>query len=168
MKKIFLLVTTIIITQFAQAQNITDLDLFDFWVGKWNLTWDDGEGKVGKGTNNIVRIMDGKVIQENFEALEGNFKGFKGTSMSVFSPQRQTWKQAWTDNQGGYFDFTGAIDGKKRMFKTTPREKDSKTIIQRMVFYNIKDDSLTWDWESTQDGGKTWKLQWRINYERAK
>jgi hypothetical protein len=35
-----------------------------------------------------------------------------------------------------------------------------------MVFYDIKKDSFTWDWEGTQDGGETWNLLWRINYTR--
>ena len=35
-----------------------------------------------------------------------------------------------------------------------------------MVFYDIGENSLTWDWESSLDGGETWKLQWRIFYIR--
>ncbi len=31
-----------------------------------------------------------------------------------------------------------------------------------MVFYDIKDDSFTCDWQGTQDGGTTWNLLWRI------
>ena len=136
-------------------------------MGKWDLTWDDGDGKIGKGTNNIDRILDGKVIQENFRALEGNLKGFKGTSLSVFKSRFNTWKQSWADNKGGHFDFTGALDGEKRIFKTQPSDVNGKTVFQRMVFHDIKKDSLTWDWGSTQDGGETWKLLWRINYVRA-
>jgi len=39
-------------------------------------------------------------------------------------------------------------------------------IQQRMIFYEIKKDSFTWDWENSTDYGKTWSLQWRINYKR--
>lgn len=38
---------------------------FDFWLGEWNVTW----GEDGKGTNHIERILEGKIIQENFIAL---------------------------------------------------------------------------------------------------
>jgi hypothetical protein len=44
---------------------------------------------------------------------------------------------------------------------------DGKEIVQRMVFKEIKNDSFTWDWEKTEDGGKTWKLEWRINYKKV-
>ena len=151
----------------ANATDLQDSTLFDFWVGKWAATWDEGNGVIGKGTNDITKTLDGKVIQENFEIYEGASKGFKGTSLTVFNPQTKNWKQAWADNQGGYFDFTGELDGEKRIFKTAPKERNGKTIVQRMVFYNITDNKMTWDWEASQDGGKTWTLSWRINYAKV-
>jgi hypothetical protein len=38
---------------------------FDFWLGEWDVTW----GEDGKGENHILRIMDDKIIQENFPHL---------------------------------------------------------------------------------------------------
>ncbi len=141
---------------------------FDFWVGQWDLTWDLGEGKVGHGVNNIVKTLDGKVIQENFEATDaGQNTGFKGTSISVFNPNTKTWHQAWADNQGGYFNFTGEVDDNRRIFKTQSFSQGDKTIVLRMVFYDIQEDSFTWDWERSDNNGESWSLQWRINYKRA-
>lgn len=153
---------------FSQELSLALLDsskFFDFWEGKWSATWQEGE-KLGRGTNELTWIMGGKVLQENFQILEGQSKGFIGGSISVFQPQTNTWKQAWADNQGGYFDFTGAFDGDKRIFKTQPREVNGQTIVLRMVFCDISNDSFTWDWELSNDGGSTWNLNWRINYER--
>lgn len=154
--------------QFASAQLPENPEnYFDFWVGKWDVTWDEGEGKIGRGTNHITKTLDEKVIQENFEILEGQSVGFKGTSISVYQPRFKRWKQAWADNNGGYYDFIGKFEGDKRIFQTEVFEtKEGKQFTQRMVFYDIKENSLTWDWESSMDGGKTWKLNWRINYKR--
>ena len=52
------------------------------------------------------------------------------------------------------------------MFQTAVVEKGDKKIQQRMVFYDITEKSMTWDWEISSDGGDTWKLQWRIFYEK--
>jgi hypothetical protein len=41
------------------------------------------------------------------------------------------------------------------------------TIISRMVFYDISEDSFTWDWESSTDDGDNWTLNWRIEYSRV-
>ncbi|WP_190810279.1 hypothetical protein [Flagellimonas sp. S3867] len=139
---------------------------FDFWVGKWEVTWDEGDGKQGKGVNRIAKILDEIVIHEDFRVLAGQNKGFKGTSISVYQSHLSRWKQAWADNQGGYYDFLGEIDGTDRIFKTKPTTINGKNVISRMVFKNIKRDSFTWDWESTYDDGKSWKLLWRVNYKR--
>lgn len=166
-KKITLAVIAHLISLHAYTQAVDTTALYDFWVGKWEASWDEGNEQVGTGTNNIVKILDGKVIQENFQILTGQNKGFKGTSISVFNPRTKEWKQAWADNQGGYYDFTGNADGDKRIFQTTPKNINGKTVIQRMVFYNISNDAFTWDWEGTQDGGENWNLLWRINYKKS-
>ena len=151
-------------TTFCQAQHATyDSSLFDFWVGNWNATWKTPDGKVAKGTNRIEKILGGTVIQENFSDEQ---QSFLGTSISVYNPQQKLWHQAWADNQGGYFDFEGAIDGEKRIFRTKLREVNGARIVQRMVFYDIKPDAFNWDWELSKDGGNTWQLQWQINYTR--
>ncbi|MDZ7720210.1 MAG: hypothetical protein U5K72_15450 [Balneolaceae bacterium] len=140
-------------------QNLEPENYFDFWVGKWEVHWEEGDG-MGRGTNHIEKILDGNVIQENFRILEGQNSGFKGTSISVYQPKFERWKQAWADNNGGYFDFTGKIDGEKRIFQTEIFEReDGSKFTQRMVFYDITEHSMTWDWESSTDGGKTWSAE---------
>ena len=142
--------------------------LFDFWVGSWEVSWDEGGGKRGSGTNTVTKIVDDKIICENFQIIKGQSQGFKGTSISVYQPEFKKWKQAWADNRGGYYDFEGEIDGDERIFKTMPRRIDGKKLVWRMVFRNIKKDSLIWDWEKSENGGKVWNLLWRIRYKRIK
>lgn len=139
---------------------------FDFWVGEWKLEWEEGDGKKGSGTNKIEKILDGKVLLENFEALSGQMRGYKGKSFSVYNPRAKEWKQTWVDSNGGYLDFVGKIDGQKRIFERTATDREGNPIIQRMVFSDIKENSLTWDWEYSGDGGETWELRWRIEYTR--
>ncbi len=143
--------------------------IFDFWVGEWEATWDEGEGKEGKGTNSVKKILDGKVILENFEIIEGKSKGFKGTSISVYHTAYKTWKQSWADNQNTFYYFKGKLDGDNRIFQTEVfNTKEGKKFTQRMVFKEITEDSMIWDWESSIDGGDNWTLNWRINYKKNK
>lgn len=141
-----------------------DQEKFDFWIGKWELTWQGG-----KGTNLIEKKLNGKVIQENFEATEGNFKGYLGTSISTFNPSDGKWHQAWADSNGGYIDLVGITDGDTRIFQlSSPKQLPNGTkSISRMRFYNITKDSFDWDWEASTDGGENWQLSWRINYKRV-
>lgn len=146
---------------------------FDFWLGKWNATWTNPDGSLGKGINTITRILNGKIIKENFEVKEDpKTKGFIGLSFSAYSPSTKAWKQTWVDNQGSYLDFYGKFEGDKRIFQrefiaATGKFKGKK-IMQRMVFYNIQHESFDWDWEVSPDEGKTWTLRWRIKYTRVK
>lgn len=71
---------------------------FDFWLGDWELTW----GENNRGTNRIERIMNGAVVQENFEGDD-----YRGMSVSVFSKEDNRWHQTWVDSSGAYLDFVG-------------------------------------------------------------
>lgn len=165
MMKNLLFITTLLLTisTYSFSQTVQTETEYDFWVGEWNATWTKADGTQIHGTNRIEKTLDGKVLQEHFHDPS---TGFKGTSISVFNPKNKTWHQAWADNQGGYFNFIGETQGEKKIFKTLPIEKDGKMFIQRMVFYNITEKAMTWDWESTTDEGETWKLNWRIEYTK--
>jgi hypothetical protein len=141
---------------------------FDFWVGDWDLSW---PGKASQpeqhGSNRVVSEFDGCVIHENFSSPAVN-PPYLGTSVSVFTPQLQKWQQTWVDNQGGYLDFTGEFKDGEMILSREAVGPAGKKFLQRMVFRNIKQDSFDWSWESSTDGGATWKVQWPIHYQRRK
>jgi hypothetical protein len=153
-------------TSFAQNEGLNK-STYDFWIGRWDAAWKNADGTISNGTNHIFKVLDGAVLEENFAITTGTQAGFLGKSLSVMDVNGQ-WHQAWADNQGGYYDFVGEVNGEKKIFKTTLVETGGKRVIQRMVFYNIEVNSFTWNWESTQDGGDSWKLLWRIKYTRQK
>lgn len=135
---------------------------FDFWVGDWDLTWEGG-----KGTNSVQAILGGCVIQENFDGRNAEGKGLVGMSHSVYNPARGKWLQTWVDNQGGYLDFEGGwSDGK--MILSREASRNGQDFLQRMVFQNIGENELDWNWERSDDGGKTWTTNWAIHYVRRK
>ena len=166
MNKVALILSLFLLNE-ANAQNAPE-QRYDFWLGSWDLTWVESNGEIERGKNRITTILDGKVIQEDFEATEGSQKGYKGTSISVYNPQTSTWHQTWMDNQQGNIVFEGAFVGSNPTFMTKPQEVNGTTLVSRMVFKNITNNAFTWDWESSQDGGATWKLNWQISYKRSK
>jgi len=129
---------------------------FDFWLGEWDVTW----GEDGNGTNRIERILDGKIIQENFIAPD-----LHGMSVSSYDPERQLWCQTWVDNNGTYLDFTGNF-ADDRMILSRDAIVRGEACKQRMVWYNIQGDGFDWNWERSNDGGNTWRVLWRIHYAR--
>ena len=134
---------------------------FDFWLGNWNLTW----GEEGRGTNRISLILDGCVIQEEFDGTPSI--PLKGVSVSTFNAALGKWQQTWVDNSGGYLDFTGEfVDGKMILSREVIVQE--KPLKQRMVFYNIAENELDWNWERSDDDGETWHVVWHIHYQRKK
>jgi hypothetical protein len=130
---------------------------FDFWVGDWEFN-----GPSGGGINRVSKILDNCVVFENFSGTP-----LKGQSLSVFDRATQKWKQTWVDNTAGYLDFSGGFaDG--RMILAREFEKDGKKVAQRMVWFDIQADKFQWNWERSDDDGKTWKVLWHIDYKRVK
>jgi hypothetical protein len=57
------------------------------------------------GTNFIVQMQDGCLIQENWKAT-----GMTGTSYNYYSLADSSWHQIWVDNQGTSLDLKGGIE----------------------------------------------------------
>lgn len=129
---------------------------FDFWLGEWDVTW----GEDGKGTNRIQRILNDKIIQENFDG-----GGLLGLSFSAYDSERGLWCQTWVDNNGSYLDFTGMFEEEKMILSRDAIVK-GEACKQRMVWYNIKMNQFDWNWERSDDGGVTWRVVWQIKYTR--
>ena len=139
----------------------TGYNQFDFWLGEWDLSWGDD----GKGINKITRILDQCVILENFDGGEAG--QLRGLSVSTFNPGTGKWYQTWVDNNGTYLDFIGGMEG-ERMILTRTFMRDGREMMQRMIFRDIKADSLIWDWQRSADKGETWEDLWQIRYSRIK
>ncbi len=147
----------------AEAEDVPNE--FDFWVGHWDLTW-KGDLGGGKGKNEILKILGDQVVQENFTTMGD--QPFKGQSYTVFNKTLKVWEQTWVDNAGGYLTFQGKMEGDTMVLYGTRQAKrpDGSMVDTRMVFKEIKKDSLTWSWEASADEGKTWQVNWEIRYVR--
>ena len=132
---------------------------FDFWVGDWDLTYGDGK----KGHNRITKIFNGCVILEEFTGAPG--VQLNGRSFSVYDRNAGKWKQTWVDDSAAYLDFTGGlVDG--RMILSREAGPEGKRFLQRMIFEDVRTDSLRWLWQRSDDQGATWKTLWQIDYRR--
>ncbi len=136
---------------------------FDFWVGEWDARWEQG-GKPGKGTNTIHKVLGDCIVHEDFREEGGD--ALHGLSVSAWDPRARRWKQTWVDNTGSYLDFVGELKDGRMVLAREAAGADGKGFLQRMVWYNIAPRVFDWNWERSDDGGKTWQVVWKIAYAR--
>ena len=145
-----------------------EVSQFGFWLGEWDLSWpaEQTGGKPNEratATNRIERLFGQCVVEENFATADGSLRG---RSLSVFDPENGLWRQTWVDSTGGYLMFSGGFDGENMELRTSEVERGGETIVNRMVFHDIGEASLRWDWQGSRNGGETWTELWTIAYTR--
>ncbi|QCK16774.1 hypothetical protein [Mangrovivirga cuniculi] len=120
---------------------------FDFWLGKWSVY-----NKNGKflGYNNVELIQNGCVIKENW--FSGNAI-LTGTSMNFYNKSINRWQQSWVDNTGGVLQLTGGIDDDQMILRSDTTQENQ----HRITWRPSQDGTVEQIWESTEDGGSTWK-----------
>jgi hypothetical protein len=155
-------------TESPKPCNSPEARQFDFWLGQWDLSWPaeqsgGTEGETATGANRISRLFGDCVIEENFSTGDGTFQGH---SVSVYDEKAGLWRQTWVDSSGGYLVFTGSFDGGAMTLSTNPVDRGDEVVVQRMVFGQIREDSLEWAWQGSRDGGVTWTDLWNISYRR--
>jgi hypothetical protein len=130
---------------------------FDFWQGFWTVT----EPQSGKhlGHSKVDLILGGHVLHEQWSGADG----YKGESFNVFDKDRQCWHQSWVSDNGtvllldggmkaGVMDLRGiAPDGEHQRIRWSPQTEGA--VLQ--------------EWDSSNDGGQSWRPRFSGLYRRA-
>ena len=134
---------------------------FDFWVGEWEVHTPDGELA---GRNRITTILGGRALREEWCGASG----LVGTSLNVWSTERNAWHQTWIDSTGGLLLLDGGLrDG--AMVMEGNGHDDGKPIRHRITWSTIDrdPDRLRQHWETSSDGGTSWETAFDGRYTRA-
>lgn len=152
----------------AAACSAAEARQLDFWIGSWDLT---GRMRTPDGwvetpaTNEVRAALDGCVIEERFRMTDPD--GLQGMSVSAYDARAREWRQTWVDNRGGYLVFRGGLaDGRMTLSTTPAANAAGDTVVSRMAFSDIGPERLTWRWERSTDGGRSWTLLWTLEYRR--
>ncbi len=129
----------------------------DFWLGNWTCKWDGGQG-----TNRIEKILDDRVIYEQFDGRPG--MNLLGRSYSTYDSQLGRWRQTWVDNEGSYLDLVGGREGDR--FVLLLVRLNEAIPFKRMLFQNIAAEGFDWHWQASTDRGRSWRDNWHIRYSR--
>ena len=140
---------------------------FDFWIGEWNVQSPTGQPA---GTSSVERILNGCVIFENWSGGGGG----DGKSLNIYNVPKRKWQQYWVESSGTVIFFEGGWEeGAMRLVGetfplaqgTTPAAAPGMSL-RRMTFTPLGPDKVRQMGEASEDGGKTWTLEYDLTYIR--
>ena len=132
---------------------------FDFWLGDWDVF--DAQGNPG-GRSHIESIAEGNGILENWTDSSGT----TGKSLNTYSQEKRCWQQFWVGNGTPILELSGGIVDGSMVLTGTRRGKGDVKVTDRIAWTPNTDGSVRQHWESSVDGGKTWKDNFDGIYRR--
>jgi hypothetical protein len=149
---------------------------FDFSIGVWkthisrrlhpltgSTTW-----LVYDGTSAVRKIWDGRGSLGETEA-DGPGGHLEALSLRLYDPQAHQWNLTYASGTGGVLSVATSgefKDGRGEFFDTEPF--NGRIILVRNVWSGITADSCHFEQAFSEDGGKTWEVNWIATDTRVK
>lgn len=124
---------------------------FDFWIGEWDVATPDGKVV---GRSSVTSAYAGCVIREVYNVVGGPYRG---ESFNTFDTRTGRWHQSWVDNGGLLALFDGGLEHGAMVLVGDGVSPQGAPAKQRMTFTPLPDGRVRQLWESSTDGGGTWK-----------
>jgi len=134
---------------------------FDFWLGEWDVV--TSEGRNPAGASSVQLLLDQCVLLENWSG------GGTGKSFNHFDTRTKKWIQDWVDSQSHSVHFEGGIEKDGVMhYYADDLDAQGKSVKRHMQFFNLDKDHVRQFCQQSNDGGKTWQIQYDFLYIRKR
>jgi tetratricopeptide (TPR) repeat protein len=135
---------------------------FDFWVGDWDVV--SAAGGAQQGSSHVAKEMGGCVIWENWTSAGGPYFG---KSYNTWNVNLKRWEQYWVDNAAGVIFFHGGVkDGVMDYWTDDVPQPTGGTLLRHLQFFNLGTDKVRQFSQGSNDGGKTWHVEYDFIYTR--
>ena len=135
---------------------------FDFWVGDWDVT-SSADG-ITQGSSHVSKEMGGCVVWENWTSAGGPYFG---KSYNTWNVSLKRWEQYWVDNAAGVIFFHGGLkDGTMDYWTDDVPLLAGGTLLRHLQFFNLGPDKVRQYSQGSNDGGKTWHVEYDFIYTR--
>ena len=149
---------------------------FDFEIGTWkshlsrllhpltgSTTWVEYEG-----TSVVRKVWNGRANLVEFE-VDGPAGHIEGLSLRLYNPQSHQWSLNYANSNGGAMSqpTIGEFkNGRGEFFDQEPF--NGRTILVRFVISDVTPNSCRFEQAFSDDGGKTWEVNWITTDTRMK
>ena len=162
-------------SQQAPAQRDGQHD-FDFEIGTWkthisrlvrpltgSTTWIEFEG-----TSVVRKIWNGRANLVELE-VDGPTGHIEGLSLRLYNPQSHQWSLNFANSSSGTLSQPTIGEFKNGRGEFYDQESfNGRTILVRNVWSDITPDSCRFEQAFSDDGGKTWEVNWIATDTRVK
>jgi hypothetical protein len=149
---------------------------FDFEIGTWkthvrrllhpltgSTTWVEYEGttvvrKVWNGAANVLELV-----------ADGPGGHFEGMNLRLYNPEARQWSLNFANRNGGTLGQPTVGEFKNGRGEFYDQETlNGRAILVRFVISDITPDSCRFEQAFSDDGGKTWEINWIATDTRVK
>lgn len=149
---------------------------FDFEIGKWNThlrrlvkpltgstTWVEYNG-----TTVVSKIWNGKANLVEFD-VTGPAGHIEALSLRLYNPESHQWSLNFANSAGGTMAIPTIGEFKNSRGEFYDRETlNGRAILVRFVISDITANSCHFEQAFSDDGGKTWEVNWIATDTRVK
>jgi hypothetical protein len=150
---------------------------FDFEIGTWKIHLKRLDGRlVGSkkwvefdGTSVTRKVWDGRANLEEFE-VDSPTGHIEGMTLRLYDPQTRQWSLYWGTSKSGTMGAPTIGEfknGRGEFFDTEPSGPNGKSILVRFVWSDITPKSAHFEQSFSDDGGKTWEVNWITDQTRV-
>jgi hypothetical protein len=149
---------------------------FDFEIGAWKThvsrlvhplsgssTWVEYDG-----TSVVRKVWNGRANLLELE-VEGPSGHIEGLSLRLYNPQSHQWSLNFSNSSGGTLAQPTIGEFKNGRGEFYDQETlDGRSILVRFVISDITPNSCHFEQAFSDDGGKTWEVNWKATDTRMK
>jgi hypothetical protein len=152
---------------------------FDFEVGSWKIHLKRLDGRLTgsttwvefDGTSVTRKVWGGRADLEEFETDSPAAGHIEGLTLRLYDPQTHQWSLYWANNKNGTIGLPTIGEfknGRGEFFDTEPSGPNGRAILVRFVWSGITPSSAHFEQSFSDDGGKTWEVNWITDQTRMK
>jgi hypothetical protein len=152
---------------------------FDFEIGKWKIHLKRLDGRlVGStrwvefdGSSVTRKVWNGRANLEEFETDSPAGGHIEGLTLRLYDPQTHQWSLYWATSKSGALGppTIGEFkDGRGEFFDTEPSGPNGRSVLVRFIWSGITSNSAHFEQSFSDDGGKTWEVNWITDQVRVK
>lgn len=149
---------------------------FDFEIGTWKtslkrrlnpLTGSDTWAEY-TGTSVVRKIWDGRANLVELD-VSGPSGKIEGLSLRLYNPESRQWSLNFSNVRGGTLSPPTIGEFKSGRGEFFNQETlNGRAILVRFVIFDITPDSCRFEQSFSDDGGKTWEVNWIATDTRVK